>query len=211
MSVTIKFCGLTGPDDAHAAAQAGADYLGFVFFTASPRVVGPSDVPWIRALEGTPKVGVFRDQDPEWIARLRQDAGLALVQLHGHESPAMCAGLGGRERVIKALGVGEVIDWRLVLEYARVARVLFDTGSPSGGGTGQRFDWDLLAGAPAGLEFWLAGGLTPANVAGAIARVKPAGVDVASGVETAVGRKDADKMKSFVAAVRSAPVGTPES
>jgi phosphoribosylanthranilate isomerase len=120
----------------------------------------------------------------------------------------MCAGLGGRERVIKALGIGDAIDWRVVSEYARVARVLFDTGSPTGGGTGVRFDWGLLGGAPAGTSFWLAGGLTPANVADAIVKVRPAGVDVASGVEAAVGRKDADKMNAFVAAARAAAAAT---
>ena len=204
MPVTVKICGLTGPADAGVAVQAGADFLGFVFFPASPRYVGPAAVGWIRAVTGAPKVGVFRDQDPEWIARVREEAGLALVQLHGHESPAMCAGLGGRERVIKALGVGEAIDWGAVAEYARVARVLFDTGSPSGGGTGQRFDWGLLSGAPPDLAFWLAGGLTAANAAAAIAKVRPAGLDVASGVEAAVGRKDAGKIGAFIAAVRMA-------
>jgi phosphoribosylanthranilate isomerase len=208
--VTVKICGLTGPADADAAARAGADFLGFVFFPTSPRFVGPAAVAWIRSVEGAPKVGVFRDQDPEWIASVRDGAGLAFVQLHGHESPALCAGLGGRERVIKALGVGEAIDWGAVAEYARVARVLFDTGSPSGGGTGRRFDWRLLGGAPADLPFWLAGGLTPANVAGAIAAVRPAGVDVASGVESAVGRKDADKIGAFIAAVRGATAAAPE-
>ena len=204
MRVTVKICGLTSAGDAVAAAQAGADYLGFVFYPGSPRYVGPAAVPWIREVGGALKVGVFRDQDPEWIARVREQAALDLVQLHGHESPAMCAGLGGPGRVVKALGVGETIDWELVTAYARAAQILFDTAGPAGGGTGTPFEWGTLAGAPAGLAFWLAGGLNPANVAEAVKTVRPAGVDVASGVEATVGRKDAGKMMAFIAAVRGA-------
>ncbi len=207
MRVTVKICGLTGPEDARAAVEAGCDYLGFVFFPGSPRCLSSATPAWIRTIVGAARVGVFRDQDPEWISRIREQAGLDLVQLHGHESPAMCAGLGGRDRVIKALGVGEAVDWGLVAAYAGVATVLFDTAGPSGGGTGKRFDWELLAGAPRGLVFWLAGGLTPTNVADAVAKVRPTGVDVASGVEATVGHKDAAKMGAFIAAVRGAARG----
>lgn len=209
MSVTIKVCGLTSQGDARTAIAAGADYLGFVFFPGSPRCLAPAAVSWIRTVGGARKVGVFRDQDPGWIAQVREEAGLDLVQLHGHESPAMCAGLGGGDRVVKALGVGDAVDWGVVGAYGLVARVLFDTAGPSGGGTGRRFDWELLTRAPRELAFWLAGGLTPENVAGAIAQVRPAGVDVASGVEGAVGRKDAAKMGAFIAAVRRAAAAAP--
>ena len=89
-------------------------------------------------------------------------------------------------------------------EYAGVARILFDTASPTGGGTGAVFDWALLNGRPAALEFWLAGGLRPDNVREAIARVRPAGVDVASGVERSVGRKDPARIRAFIDAVRAA-------
>jgi len=207
VSLTVKICGLTNPGDARAAVEAGADFLGFVFDPASPRCVGNTAGSWIRLVEGAPTVGVFRNQDPDLVRQMREDAGLDLVQLHGHESPELCAELGGRERVIKAIPVSETVDWGLVAAHAQTARLLFDTGSPSGGGSGRTFDWGLLAGAPHGLAFWLAGGLTPENVARAIGMVRPAGVDVASGVEMAVGRKDAGKMGAFVAAVRGMTQG----
>ena len=202
MRLTVKICGLTTPTDARAAAVEGADFLGFVFFPESSRSLETSASSWIRVIEGVPKVGVFRDQDEATVRKVRVDAALDLVQLHGSEPPEMCEALGGRARVIKAISVGQQIDLGKVAEYAWVARVLFDTASPSGGGTGTPFDWNLLAEAPAGLEFWLAGGLTPENVAGAVAQVGPAGVDVASGVEAAPGRKDLDKVRRFIAAVK---------
>jgi phosphoribosylanthranilate isomerase len=202
MSVTVKICGLTNPGDARAAVEAGADYLGFVFHAASPRYVGLTAGGWIGMVEGSRTVGVFRDQDPDLVRRVREEAGLDLVQLHGRETPELCADLGGRARVIKAIPVAETVDWGLVATFGQVARVLFDTGSPTGGGTGRPFDWKLLAGAPSGIGFWLAGGLTPKNVGQALAKVRPAGVDVATGVEAAVGRKDAGKMRAFIAAVR---------
>lgn len=202
MNVTVKICGLTNPDDARAAVDEGADFLGFLFSPASPRCVGGGAAAWISLIEGAQRVGVFRDQDLGLIRRVSEEASLDLVQLHGHETPELCAELGRREEVIKAIPVDERTDWGLVAAYGQVARVLFDTGSPSGGGTGRPFDWSLLAGGPPGLAFWLAGGLTPENVARALAEVRPAGVDVATGVEAVVGRKDLGKMRAFIAAVR---------
>lgn len=201
--VTVKICGLTNPEDALAAHAAGADYVGFVFFPASRRCLGEDAAAWISALPGR-KVGVFRDQPRADVERIRDAARLELVQLHGSETPEECAALGGRERVIKAISVTGAIDWRRVQACAGVARILFDTASPTGGGTGAVFDWSLLDGRPAGLELWLAGGLRPENVAEAIARVHPAGVDVASGVERSVGRKDPDRIRAFIDAVHAA-------
>ena len=182
---------------------AGAEFIGFVFDPASRRFVG-SSAAWIRDVAGAARVGVFRNLGVEAVARAREDAGLDLVQLHGDEPPEACAALGGRERVIKAIPVSAAVDWAEVARYARVARILFDTASAAGGGTGRPFDWGVLAGAPAGPTFWLAGGLDPENVAAAVETVRPAGVDVASGVEASVGRKDAARMRAFVAAVRGA-------
>ncbi len=203
MRVTVKICGVTNADDARTAGAEGADFVGFVFFPSSKRFLGLPAPAWIRALAGPPKIGVFRDQDEEVVRRVREEAGLDVVQLHGSEPPAMCQALGGRARVIKAVSVDSRVDWGRVKEYDAVARILFDTASPSGGGTGSVFDWRLVSGAPPGLEFWLAGGLTPENVGRAVAEVRPVGVDVASGVEAAVGRKDADKVRRFITAVRS--------
>jgi len=201
--VTVKICGLTREADAREAVAAGADYLGFVFYPASRRCLDEGAFAWIRALAGAWKVGVFSDQDLDLVRRVREAAGLDLVQLHGEESPALCAELGGRGRVIKAIAPSASLDWTKVTSYGEVARVLFDTPSVRGGGTGRAFDWRRLASRPPDLEFWLAGGLTPDNVGAAVRELRPAGVDVASGVEAAVGRKDAARMRAFVAAVRA--------
>jgi phosphoribosylanthranilate isomerase len=203
VGVTVKICGIIDPGDARAAVRAGADFLGFVFYPASRRHVGEAAVGWIRRVSGAPTVGVFLDQDPEFIRRMRNEAHLSFVQLHGGESPELCAELGGREKVIKAVAVGGRMDWGLVRAYGQVARVLFDTASPAGGGTGRPFDWRVLASAPPALLFWLAGGLRATNVARALVQAHPAGVDVASGVEDALGRKDPDKMRRLVEAVRA--------
>lgn len=201
----VKICGLTDAADAAAAAAAGADMVGFVFFPGSRRALPAQAADWIAALARTPaKVGVFRDQPVGFVQEVASQAGLAKVQLHGAEPPEMCAELGGRERVIKAVSVAGPLDWGRVRAWAEVAQVLFDTASPTGGGTGRVFDWNLLAQRPADLAVWLAGGLNPTNVAAAIAAVRPAGVDVASGVEAKVGRKDLARMRAFVAAARAA-------
>jgi len=202
--VSVKICGLTSPEDARAAVAADAEFAGFVFFPGSSRRLGTDAPAWIRSLTGVRKVGVFRDQERALIERVREGARLDLVQLHGDESVELCAALGGRERVIKAIPVHTAVDWGRVARYARVARILFDTASPTGGGTGRAFDWRVLADRPRDLEFWLAGGLRPENVAQAIEAVRPAGVDVASGVERDIGHKDAGRMRLFVGAVRAA-------
>lgn len=196
--VTVKICGLTDAGDAMMAAEAGADFLGFVFAPGSPRTLSLTDCGWIKALPSPSKVGVFRDQDPAFIEKVRELAGLALVQLHGQEPPGLCRVLGGAERVIKAIVVRDAVDWGLVKAYAPVARILFDAG----GGSGRAFAWDLLARPPLGLSFWVAGGLKPGNVRDAIAACSPAGVDVSSGVESAPGRKDPVKVRAFIRAVR---------
>ena len=149
MRVTVKICGLTTPTDARAAAVEGADFLGFVFFPESSRSLETSASSWIRVIEGVPKVGVFRDEDEATVRKVRVDAALDLVQLHGSEPPEMCEALGGRARVIKAISVGQQIDLGKVAEYAWVARVLFDTASPSGGGAprrARRARWPRAAG-----------------------------------------------------------------
>ena len=206
LPVTVKICGLTSADDARCAHAAGADFLGFVFFPASRRRLGEDAAAWITGLPGR-KVGVFRDQPLALVERLRDAARLDLVQLHGDEPPEVCAALGGRERVIKAISVTGPVDWEQVRRYAAVARLLFDTASPTGGGTGATFDWALLDPRPRRLAFWLAGGLRPGNVGAAVARLRPAGVDVASGVERSVGRKDPATIRAFIAAVRAAEEG----
>ncbi|MFI5166768.1 MAG: N-(5'-phosphoribosyl)anthranilate isomerase [Thermoanaerobaculales bacterium] len=203
-AVTVKICGITREADARHAVEAGADYLGFVFYPVSRRCLDEAAFKWIREISGAKKVGVFRDQDSDFIRRVRDAARLDLIQLHGEEPPQLCEALGGRAAVIKAISPSSTPDWRRVAVYAEVARVLFDTASATGGGTGHTFDWHWLDDRPADLEFWLAGGLTAENVCAAVRGLRPAGVDVASGVELAVGEKDPAKIRTFIAAVRSA-------
>lgn len=204
-SGVVKICGLTTPEDARAAAAAGADLVGFVFFPGSRRRLGEGEAAWIRELPDTPpRVGVFRDQDPAWVEEMVGRAKLSWVQLHGAEAPEVCAALGRCSRVIKAVSVNGPLDWGRLAAWAEVAQILFDTASPTGGGSGRPFDWSLVARRSCQFPVWLAGGLEPDNVASAIALVRPQGVDVASGVEIAVGRKDPARMRAFVAAARAA-------
>lgn len=196
--LTVKICGLTSAFDAMVAAEAGADYLGFVFAPGSPRSLSSEDLAWIRALPFAAKVGVFCDQSADFIWQTVEAAGLAWVQLHGAEPPSLCAELGGAARVIKAIQVADRVNWELVRTYAPVARILFDAGAGSGGS----FPWELLRQPPWPWPFWLAGGLRPDNVAQAIAACAPAGVDVSSGVESAPGRKDPAKVRAFLAAAK---------
>ena len=203
----VKVCGVTTPGDALAAADEGADLIGLVF-AAGPRRVGlRAAAAIVDALHGRhgprPRVvGVFVDAPADHVLRVRRATGLDCVQLHGAEPPAVCPLLGGG--VIRALRVGDTLPCATGWEAA--SWLLFDTHSTrAAGGTGECFDWSLLAGAgrPA-RPFLLAGGLHRGNVAEAIALARPAGVDVSSGVEAAPGRKDHRKIRDFIQGVRSA-------
>ncbi len=205
MRVTVKVCGLTSAADARLAAAAGADFLGFVFSPHSRRCLPIEACEWVREVPGASRVGVFFNQSESFVKRIRDEARLDAVQLHGDEPPEMCARLGGSGGVVKAIAVGGRVDWSLVSAYSDVARILFDSASPAGGGSGVRVDWRLLREPRTPVTFWLAGGLTPEIVARAIATCRPSGVDVATGVESAPGRKDPDKIRAFISAVRSVP------
>ncbi|MBI5368723.1 MAG: phosphoribosylanthranilate isomerase [Planctomycetes bacterium] len=200
----VKICGITRAEDAHVACAAGADALGFVFWPRSPRVVTPERVRTIGA--GLPrrvlKVGVFVDASAAEIRAVAAAAGLDRVQLHGAESPEFAVALG--LPCWKALRVrgdearAEVARFRPVVEH-----VLLDAYVEGAvGGTGRTFNWEIAARAAADGPILLAGGLTPENVAAALTRVHPAGVDVSSGVESAPGIKDAAKVRAFIDEVR---------
>ncbi|HWW91918.1 MAG TPA: phosphoribosylanthranilate isomerase [Vicinamibacteria bacterium] len=205
--VLVKICGITSPGDARLAVEAGADALGFVFWPGSPRRVDPETARRIGA--GLPpfvwRVGVFVDADQETLAATADAAGLDLLQLHGDEPPEAFAGLN--RRALKALRVGGGFSPEMARPYeGRAAGLLLDTqegGAP--GGTGRSFDWSRARGLGERVGFlMLAGGLTPENVADAIAVVRPHAVDVSSGVESAPGRKDPRRVRAFVEAVRRA-------
>ena len=203
MRLFVKICGITSAADARLAAEAGADAVGFVFWPGSPRAV---DVATAREIVRTlpaslARVGVFVDAQRAALARTAESVGLDLLQLHGHEAPADC--LGQPRRVWKALGVGADFAPQQAAAYATsVAGILLDSGR---GGSGRTFEWAAARGLRESVPFLiLAGGLTPENVGRAVADVRPHGVDVSSGVESAPGRKDAGKLRAFVDAARSA-------
>jgi phosphoribosylanthranilate isomerase len=199
--VFVKICGTTREDDALLAVALGTDAVGFVF-APSPRQISP-----VRARDIARRlppevltVGVFRDEAPKRVVRICHEVGLRAAQLHGRETPEQTGYVRQRVPVvIKAFAAG---DPRLshADDYGADA-VLVDSHAP---GSGEVFDWSLAEGAPIGRRVILAGGLTPANVAEAIDRVRPWGVDVTTGVEAEPGRKDPRKLRDFIHAARAA-------
>jgi phosphoribosylanthranilate isomerase len=203
MRTRVKICGLTRDEDVAAAVAAGADALGFVFYEPSPRSV---DIDRAAALAArvpafVTAVGLFVDAEPEFIAEAARRVPLGLIQFHGAESPEFCASFG--RPWIKAIAMREGLDANdAARRYAGASSLLLDTYDPAlAGGTGRRFDWDLV---PPDLapRVILAGGLDAGNVAEAIGRVKPHAVDVSGGVEQAKGRKDRHKINDFMQGVR---------
>jgi len=197
--VFVKICGTTSEADALLAVAMGADAVGFVF-APSPRQISATVASDIakRLPPEVMTVGVFRDESPARVVEIVNGVGLKAAQLHGHETPEQARWV--RERlpfVIQAFPAGAPALAKAP-DYG-VDVILIDAPSP---GSGQIFDW-RLAEVPAGQRLMLAGGLTPANVAEAIAKVRPWGVDVVSGVERSPGVKDPVKVRAFVAAARS--------
>jgi phosphoribosylanthranilate isomerase len=219
VAMWVKICGNTNLEDAARAAELGADAVGFVF-AESKRQVTAAQVGAItpQLPEGVERVGVFYSQDAEEIAGIVAEAGLTAVQLHGGLDEALVERLAGRVKVIQTLhwvvgkdGSAERLSERIarVAALGSVDQVLIDSKVGSaGGGTGVAFDWAaaraVFAGAPEGMRLMVAGGLTPENVAEAIAQLRPWGVDVSSGVEMSQGRKDPVRMAQFIENARGA-------
>jgi phosphoribosylanthranilate isomerase len=203
----VKVCGITRPEDARLAADAGADAVGFVFWPQSPRCVDAlraRDIGDALPAEVV-RVGVFVDAAPEEMARIAEEARLDVLQLHGDEPPEALPGLP--RRAWKAVRVGPGFVPADALRYeGRAAGLLLDTRSAEApGGTGRSFDWALAAGVRLRASFLiLAGGLDPFNVGAAIRAVRPDGVDVSSGVELEPGCKDPEKVRAFLRAAREA-------
>ena len=208
--IHVKICGLRRAEDVAAAVAAGADALGFNFWTGTKRYIDPTQAAPI--IKNVPKniltVGVFVDETPARMLEIAALTGIGAIQLHGNEPPEALSQLGAY-RKIKAIKVGDHLDperLKAELESYRAAEVILLDRAVAGmtGGTGQKFDWSLAIAAKKYATILLAGGLTPANVAEAIRQVQPWGVDVASGVETAPGVKDATLIREFIRNARAA-------
>lgn len=207
----VKICGLSTPESLEWALSAGADLVGFVHFQKSPRhLPAEAAAPLARQVGDRAKTVVLTvDAANDLLDHLMATISPDFVQLHGRESPERVAEVRRRvgRPVIKALGIGAAEDIAGAHAYAGVADLLlYDAKPPKDasrpGGLGVIFDWSLLAGAPS--PFLLSGGLDPTNVYDAVRRVRPSGVDVSSGVESALGQKDEARIRAFVAAARAA-------
>jgi phosphoribosylanthranilate isomerase len=201
----IKICGITRIEDAVAALECGADALGFVFHSKSPRAITPDKAraivselqPFINS------VGVFVNKEKSEVERIADHVGLNTIQLHGSESPEDCTMC---KTIIKAIRIRELIDLEPLNHYKTVSAFLLDTYSPhSIGGTGQIFNWEIAVEAKKFGKIILAGGLNPDNVEEAVRLVLPYGIDVSSGVEgREKGKKDYKKLRLFIERARKA-------
>ncbi len=204
--IKVKVCGITNAEDALAAVEAGAHALGFIFYEKSPRYIVPAVAACIIA-ELPPlvtPVGVFVNEGMATVRSIMDTCGLGMAQLHGDENVSYCRELA--RPAMKALRLKDRGNLLALAEYqgrGGVRGFVLDTFSELAyGGTGQLTDWALAADVAKSTPILLAGGLTPENVTEAIRTVRPYGVDVSSGVESAPGKKDHAKMRAFIHAVR---------
>ncbi|MDG4905291.1 phosphoribosylanthranilate isomerase [Mesorhizobium sp. WSM4898] len=213
MTLDIKICGLKTDAAMAAALAGGASHVGFIFFAKSPRFVDPAEAGRLRqaAIGKAKAVAVTVDADDDFlddiVARMQPD----MLQLHGSETPVQVAELKTRYGlpVMKVLSVSEAADLERIKPYVGVAdRLMFDAKPPKGsqlpGGNGVAFDWRILAGLDAGLDYMLSGGLNAANVGDALRLANPPGIDISSGVESAPGVKEPALIEQFFRAVRAA-------
>lgn len=201
--VKVKICGITNLEDARAAAEAGADAVGFVFYPESPRFIEPGNARNIIAKLPVfiTTVGVIVDESEDMIRRILRESGVQILQFHGSESPLLCTRF--REKIIKAIRVKDTESIHSMKMYPLDTFLLDTYQEKSKGGTGKSFDWKLAATAKEYGQIILSGGLTPSNVREAIKKVQPYGVDVSSGVEVSVRKKDHAKIRNFIKEVRS--------
>ena len=212
MNVQVKICGLKTPEAVDAAAEGGAAYAGFVFFDKSPRFLTPDVALMLRNRlpEATLAVALLVDPTDAMLASAVEGMAPDLLQLHGAESPERVAAIRSRFGlpVIKALPVASKADLEPVAAYAAVADMLLFDAKPSPGderpgGNARSFEWSLLKGLSPGRPWFLAGGLSPANLAAAQAASGASWLDVSSGVEQAPGEKDLGLIRAFLAAARA--------
>ncbi|MFA4854228.1 MAG: phosphoribosylanthranilate isomerase [Candidatus Omnitrophota bacterium] len=202
--VRVKICGITNLEDALASLFFGADAIGFVFYKKSPRYISPSKAANISRIlpDKIIRVGVFVNEKEKVVKKIARLCGLNILQFHGEESPAYCRRFKGY-KVIKAFRVGKRIDLDDLSRYKTYA-YLFDTYSKSKpGGTGNKFNWKLLAQTVKMKRIvFLSGGLSAGNVRKAVKLLKPDWVDVSSALELKAGKKDHKKIRKFIQAVK---------
>jgi phosphoribosylanthranilate isomerase len=212
MITAAKICGITTPEALEAAIAGGADYIGLVFCTKSPRHIEIDKAKELadQARGRVKIVALTVDANDEALQEIIDEVAPDILQLHGREEPARVAAIKRRfgRDVIKAIPVATADDADKARDYAGAADlILFDAKAPAGatlpGGNGRAFDWNVLDGVSDGLPFMLSGGLQPDNVTEAIALTHPVAVDVSSGVESAPGVKDAEKIRRFLRAVKT--------
>ena len=209
--VRVKICGITNIEDALASVAAGAHLLGFNFYRESPRYIDPAAAR--RIIDQLPtsvlNVGVFVNEDCERVKRVANEVGVKMVQLHGDESPSYCQQLENLF-VIKALRVNVNFEPEQAAKYETGAILLDGFSTLAYGGAGQSFDWRVASRTrPLVAQLFLAGGLNTNNVAEAITAVRPYAVDACSALESAPGRKDHARVRSFIEAAKEA--GSSES
>ena len=195
--IHVKICGITSFNDAIMATNYGASALGFIFYEKSPRYINPEILKtWISNIpRSVKKVGVFVNKDVDKVNKIAEELNLGMVQLHGDESPEYCNQM--IRPVIKVFRVNKKFD-SIMLKNYQVATFLFDTyNKENHGGTGESFDWQSILQLNTETPVILSGGLNADNVLEGIEVVKPSAVDVNSGVETAPGKKDEEKIKNL--------------
>jgi phosphoribosylanthranilate isomerase len=203
----VKICGITNWTDARRAIDAGADFLGFNFFSGSPRYIEPAKARQIvrRLPKQISAVGVFVNESEEKMIEIARAVGLDRLQLHGDESPAAVRRLSKTFPVIKAVRVRKLFRMSHLARFKHAEALLLDGfDAKQWGGTGKTFDWHIARRVNHGARIFLAGGITPENVDAAIRAANPYAVDVCSGVEAKPGKKDAMLVKAFMRAVKNA-------
>jgi phosphoribosylanthranilate isomerase len=213
MALDIKICGLKTDKALAAALAGGASHVGFIFFAKSPRYVEPAEAGRLReAARGKAiAVAVTVDASDAFLDEIVETMQPDMLQLHGSETPGRVAEVKARHGlpVMKALPLSEAADLERIKPFIGVAdRFLFDAKPPKGsdlpGGNGVAFDWRILAGLDAGVDYMLSGGLNAANIGDALRLANPPGIDISSGVESAPGVKDPALIEQFFRAVRAA-------
>ncbi len=205
MAIKIKICGITNPDDAILSAKLGADALGFIFYKKSPRYISPVDAKAIikRLPPFVSSVGIFVNESRDSVIEIATECSLTAVQLSGDETRDFFMSLPFQ--VIKAVRVKDASSLGVIRSYDPGATILLDSFVPGTyGGTGTSFDWQLVGGYLNDYHIIMAGGLRPENVSDMLRELRPYGIDVSSGVEQSPGKKDPEKLRSFVRNVKKA-------